>query len=90
MIIRASRGLRPDRTSSSITPSRLAESLLSMLTMGSSSSKRSPQQGWAKSASRARIQLMLPTRVLISPLWPTSRMGCASGHLGMVLVLKRR
>ena len=32
---------------------------------------------------------MLPRSVLISPLWATTRYGCASGHDGNVLVLKR-
>lgn len=45
---------------------------------------------WSMTASRARIQLMLPRRVLISPLCPSERNGCASGHLGIVLVEKRR
>ena len=32
---------------------------------------------------------MLPVSVLISPLCAMSRYGCASGHAGNVLVLKR-
>ncbi len=38
---------------------------------------------------RAAAQLRLPEIVLISPLWAKRRKGCASGHLGMVLVEKR-
>ena len=38
---------------------------------------------------RARIQLTLPRSVLISPLWQTSRNGCARSHVGNVLVEKR-
>ena len=41
------------------------------------------------SPSRARIQLMLPVSVLISPLCAMKRYGCASGHDGNVFVLKR-
>jgi hypothetical protein len=40
-------------------------------------------------ASRARIQLMLPRRVLISPLWAMRWYGWASSQLGNVLVLNR-
>ena len=43
----------------------------------------------SKSASRARIQLMLPRRVLISPLCEIIRYGWASSQLGNVLVLNR-
>ena len=39
--------------------------------------------------SRARIQLMLPRSVLISPLCAMKRYGCASGQDGNVFVLKR-
>ena len=38
---------------------------------------------------RARIQLTLPVRVLISPLCATRRNGWASGQFGNVFVLKR-
>src|SRR5438477_7889524 len=38
---------------------------------------------------RSRIQLMLPRRVLISPLCATYRYGWASGHDGKVFVLNR-
>merc|ERR1740139_1597464 len=38
-------------------------------------------------ASRAFIQFILPTRVLISPLWAIMRIGWAKGHLGLVFVL---
>ncbi len=39
--------------------------------------------------SRARIQLMLPRSVLISPLWDMKRFGCARSQLGNVLVENR-
>lgn len=38
--------------------------------------------------SRALTQLMFPRRVLISPLCPSMRIGCARGHLGIVFVLE--
>ena len=38
---------------------------------------------------RARIQFTFPRSVLISPLWHTSRNGCARSHVGKVLVEKR-
>jgi len=43
----------------------------------------------ATSASRARIQLRLPLTVLISPLWASSRYGCANSQAGNVLVENR-
>ena len=43
----------------------------------------------SNSASRALIQLMLPRRVLISPLWEIIRYGWASFQLGNVFVLNR-
>ena len=39
--------------------------------------------------SRARIQLTFPWIVLISPLWQSSRKGCALSHDGVVFVEKR-
>ena len=39
--------------------------------------------------SRARIQLALPLSVLISPLCPIMRNGCARSHDGNVFVEKR-
>ncbi len=39
--------------------------------------------------SRARIQLTFPWIVLISPLWQSSRNGCARSHDGVVFVEKR-
>ena len=49
----------------------------------------SPRTSDWSSPSRARIQLMLPVSVLISPLCAMNRYGCASGHDGKVLVLNR-
>ena len=43
----------------------------------------------ASNDSRALIQLRLACTVLISPLWAMNRYGCASGHVGKVLVEKR-
>ena len=48
-----------------------------------------PNSSLASWLSRARIQLMLPIRVLISPLWAITRNGWASSQLGKVLVEKR-
>ena len=39
--------------------------------------------------SAARTRLRLPMTVLISPLWASTRKGCASGHAGKVFVEKR-
>ena len=38
---------------------------------------------------RACIHERLPRMVLISPLWASKRKGCASDHVGKVLVEKR-
>ena len=89
-IISASSGLRPLRTSSSTNLSRAPESLLSPWTTGSSSAMRAPHSGAASSGSRARIHARLPDSVLISPLWPSRRIGWARLHLGAVFVLNRR
>ena len=80
---------RPDLTSNSATRSRLAESDAAGLQMGRSSGSRPSHTGCVMSASLDAIQLRLPWRVLISPLWPRKRMGCAKGHFGTVLVEKR-
>ena len=50
---------------------------------------RSGKSSDSHRASRARIQLMLPRSVLISPLCAMYRYGWASGHEGNVLVEKR-
>ena len=80
---------RPLRTINSSIPSRLAESLKAGFTTGCRSDAASSQTclrpSWAASA-----QLMFPSRVLISPLWPNRRMGWARGQRGKVLVLNRR
>ena len=52
-------------------------------------SRSSPNRSLASVDSRARIQLMLPRSVLISPLWQMIRYGWASSQLGKVLVEKR-
>ena len=56
---------------------------------GSSALSCSPQTAEVSSGSRAFIQLRLPSRVLISPLCPIMRNGCASFQFGSVLVAKR-
>ena len=50
---------------------------------------RSGRSSLESNDSRVRIQLRLPCTVLISPLCAMKRYGCASGHEGNVLVLKR-
>ena len=77
---------RPERTSSSIALSRLAESLPSVQMTSRSRSIFSPQTGEASIGWRIVIAFRLPHSVLISPLWASSRNGCASGQLGSVLV----
>ena len=52
-------------------------------------SRSSPNRSLASVDSRARIQLMLPRSVLISPLWQMIRYGWASSQLGNVFVEKR-
>jgi len=79
-------GSRPERTSSSTALSRLVESLPSAQITGFSASIASPQSGDARAGSRARMAFRLPQSVLISPLWASSRNGCASGQVGLVLV----
>ena len=56
---------------------------------GSTLCRSSPNSSEASCDSRARIQLMLPRSVLISPLWAIIRYGCASSQLGNVFVEKR-
>ena len=48
-----------------------------------------PNASLLSTLSRAFIHPRLPRMVLISPLWAKSRKGCASDHVGNVLVLKR-
>ena len=86
----ASVGSVPDRTSSSATRSRLAESEAVASVRGMSSASRPSQTGARREPWREATQLRLPWSVLISPLWPRNRIGWASGHLGVVLVEKRR
>jgi len=88
----ASGSERPECTSSSSTASKAPLSLWPAGTMGSSCSSSpgdSRSSAHPIAPSRARIQLALPLRVLISPLCPSIRMGCARCHAGNVLVLKR-
>ena len=81
--------LRPASTSSSRTLSNVAESLPPGRTTGSTFCRSSPNSSEASCDSRARIQLMFPRSVLISPLWAIIRYGWASSQLGKVFVEKR-
>ena len=80
---------RPESTMSSSTLSNIEESEPFGFTMGGIFLMSSPNTGDWNSASRARIQLMLPRSVLISPLCAMQRYGCARSQLGNVFVLKR-
>ena len=80
---------RPFMTRNSSTLSKVAVSLSPSRVTGSTLRRSSPRASERHSASRARIQLMLPRSVLISPLCATYRYGCASGQDGKVLVLNR-
>src|SRR5687767_821611 len=73
----------------SSTLSKQAESDPPSITIGNNFFKSSSKSSDLQSASRARIQLILPRSVLISPLCATKRNGCASGQDGKVLVEKR-
>ena len=77
---------RPARTMSSKTLSRAAESEAPGCTIGLMSSMVSSKVGEAMRHSCACIQLTLPLRVLISPLWASTRNGCARCQVGKVLV----
>jgi hypothetical protein len=69
--------------------SKVAESDPSGLTTGVTFWRSSPKRSLASCDSLARIQLMLPLRVLISPLWAIRRNGWARSQLGKVLVENR-
>ena len=71
------------------TLSKLPESEQSGSTIGNSFSMSSPKSSLSMTPWRAFIQLMLPRRVLISPLWLMKRFGCARSQLGKVFVEKR-
>ncbi len=69
IIIKTANGSgRPAMCRNSSTWSKLAESELPSNTIGKSFCRSSPKRSELHSASRARIQLMLPRKVLISPL----------------------
>ena len=78
----------PDISRNSSTLSSDALSLMPGWMMGKIFST-SPSPGALRMASRAFIQKRLPRMVLISPLCPSRRNGCAKSHDGKVLVLKR-
>ena len=86
IIIAVWMGSRPERTSSSMALSRLAESLPSRQITSRSRSIPAPQTGLAIIGWRIVIAFRLPQSVLISPLWASRRKGWASGQLGRVLV----
>ena len=77
---------RPERVSSSMALSRLAESLPSAQMTSRRRSIFRPQIGDDSIGWRMVIAFRLPHSVLISPLWASSRNGWASGQLGSVLV----
>ena len=79
-------GSRPVATSSSNTLSSDAESDCPSLISGSTFFKSSPNSGDSRHGSRIRNALRLPRSVLISPLCARCRNGCASAHVGTVLV----
>jgi hypothetical protein len=60
---------RPFITRNSSTLSNVAESDRPSRVTGRTFFRSSPSAAYRHSASRAFIQLMLPRRVLISPLW---------------------
>ena len=78
--------LRWPRTSSSKTLSSADESEAPGCTIGFRSSMKRPKVSCSRRASWLFIQLTLPRMVLISPLWASTRKGCASFHCGKVLV----
>ena len=80
----------PDRTKSSANLSRLAESDAVASHSGIRSASRPPHAGAESDPSRDATQFKLPWSVLISPLCPSTRIGCARGQRGVVLVEKRR
>ena len=69
--------------------SNIPESLPLVSITGMIFCSSSPNSFDSNRLSRAAIQLTLPRRVLISPLWQTKRYGCARAQLGKVLVEKR-
>ena len=82
------RNYYPDMTRNSSTLSREALSLIPGCMIGRIS-LISPSIGVESTLSRASIHPRLPRMVLISPLCASRRKGCASPHVGKVLVLKR-
>ena len=80
-------GALPPCMSSSKTLSKMPESLWPGWITGFSFSMLSPNSGEDMVFSRAFILLMLPRRVLISPLCAMKRKGCARGQDGKVFVL---
>ncbi len=73
IIISACGSERPASTSSSSTLSKFAVSEPPGRTTGSTLARSSPKRSDASCDSRARIQLMFPRTVLISPLWAIMR-----------------
>ncbi len=69
--------------------SKLPESEQSGSMTGKSCDSWAPNRSLRTTPSRARIQLMLPRNVLISPLWARKWKGWASSHEGKVLVENR-
>ena len=80
---------RPAMVSSSSALSNWLESEPSSSMTGRSLPMSAPKWGLRNFDCRARIQLTLPRRVLISPLWALSRKGWARSQRGRTLVEKR-
>ena len=85
----ASCSLRPLISRNSSTLSKVPESEQSGSTMGNSFGRSSPKRSERTTPSREFMALVLPSRVLISPLWLMKRFGCARSQEGKVLVLNR-
>ena len=77
---------RPPRTITSNTASSAAESEEPSWITGLMSGSKPSKAGASIRGSCARIQLTLPLRVLISPLWASIRNGWARCQVGNVLV----
>ncbi len=78
--------LLPDKVKSSKTLSITAESLPPGTITGNIFFKSLPNNWLCKRPWRLRIQLMLPLKVLISPLCAINLNGCDKSQVGKVLV----
>src|SRR3972149_3458681 len=87
IIIMAWGSERPAITRSSSALSKIAESLPSSMITGLIFARSAPNSSDSIMDSRARIRLMFPRKVLISPLCARNRYGWARCHVGRVFVL---